>query len=204
MRLFLATLLAFAVSPLLSSPAAAALVTYNPYYGSTTWRPSSIVWGDSLTRLAYHGYRAAGFTGEINGRSGRSVEALLTLVRERIRATSPTRTAVIALGSNGGSGTFQRWEYVEAIRLLKADGARRVVLVTPYRDGTWWDTEKVAERARWMREIARADRSGVCVADWAARAAEHPEFLTDGLHYNAVGKQAYVGVIMARVRWSCV
>jgi len=204
MRPFIATLLAFAVSPLLSSPAAAALVTYNPYYGSTTYRPAAVVWGDSLTRAAYGTYRLAGFRGEINGRSGRSVEALLTLVRERVRATSfPAKTVVIALGSNGGAGTFERWEYIAADRWMKAHGATKIVFVTPYRDGTWWDTAKVAQRAGWMRQIAAA-RTGTCVADWAAEAAAHPEYLTDGLHYNATpGKQEYVKLIMARVNGSC-
>ena len=42
------------------------------------------------------------------------------------------------------------------------------------------------------------------LADWAAEAAAHPEYLTDGLHYNATpGKQEYVKLIMARVNGSC-
>lgn len=182
-----------------------ALESLDPYRGTFGWRPASIMWGDSTIRRTEPGFRAAGWKGEVDAVSSRSVERLLPLVQERVRSKARIDTAVFGLGVNGGSGKFTKWQYQESVRLVKKHSPKaRVIILAPYRDGTWWDTTKTAERARWAREVAGANSRSVCVADWAAKV--QPEHLTDGLHpdEHGVGGEVFVKTIMDRAKYTCI
>ena len=119
LALLLATLLTLTAAP------ARATVTTDPYVGTarTAPRPGDFAVGDSTMARAWDKYRAAGYHGELNGVSGRSVEDLPALVAERCPHVHPVRGAVVGLGTNGREGGLPRPRCGREGRAWAAGGA---------------------------------------------------------------------------------
>lgn len=62
-----------------------------------------------------------------------------------------------------------------------------------------WDTEKMAERARWVRVLGAANTRTVRVADYAANAPAHPELIRTAYVLAASGAE-YAKVVLDRAR----
>lgn len=198
------TLLLTSLLVLTTAPARAT-VTTDPYVGTsrTAPRPADFAIGDSTMARAWDKYRLAGYRGELNGVSGRSVEDLPALVAERCANVHKVRRAIVGLGTNGGYQTFTRSGYVRAVDALKRCGARKVVLIAPYRTDRWWDHWRVAERRYWMLSIAR-HRRGVCVVDNGGFAAAHPQVMEpDGLHWTDHFEPLFVASVMVALNGRC-
>lgn len=182
----------------LATPAQAAPVAITGSYGSSvgncgTFKPGArhgavFVVGDSITVM---GRDRLPTRYEVNARSGRNVDCLAGLLRQRKQHATP-KVVVIALGTNAVR-SWKLVDYRNAIdRLPKGTNA---VLVTTYRQH--FNVGTMRTYARWMRALAK--RPDVFVADWRAYIVKRRDQLSDGTHPTAAGERAWARIVIAAV-----
>jgi lysophospholipase L1-like esterase len=150
--------------------------------------------GDSLTVSAY---KPPGWT--VDARRRRSMhESRVNITRAAGRLPD---ALVVALGSNDVAIRSQAME--DDISVTDAQTVGCLVLttvkvdgVTPFYNRRWKEWARRWNRAVW--------HSNAVVADWNARARNHPEwFREDGLHLTDSGAHAYGRLLGQTVRNRC-
>ena len=135
--------------------------------------------GDSVMLGAADALAHAGI--RVDARGCRQIAAGLDILARRARGKRLPRVVILQLGTNldVSPGDISR-----ALRII---GKRRnLVLVTPPNGGS---------DPAVMRRAARR-RNRVCLADWARKAARHPEYAPgDGIHLSASGIRAFTRML---------
>lgn len=197
------------------------------------------VMGDSITRGVHRTAldpenRPPRWTSD--GRQGRRMTALGTYYVPRttdywrgvrhifvIERNRPMSSAVLALGTNAAPHDMTVAEakdyYLEAVRRVRYQrvwrrGAKRVVLVTPWRDPSHAEGNINPETGREYAPYQYADKLGayhrailqvareepyVCVANWRAYARTRPWALSDGVHPTAHGRRMWARIVIRAV-----
>lgn len=155
--------------------------------------------GDSITNRGTDDIKALRPNWDVQGLPGRNVDCLPMFIDERLKTGYISRV-VIALGTNATEGWGQ--DQYQAV-VDKFPARVQVIFVNTYRDPTLWPSTKPYRtrastqyyNSKYMANIAATDPGRICVANWRAYAANHPEVITDGVHPNAAGQDAWADII---------
>jgi lysophospholipase L1-like esterase len=129
------------------------------------------------------------------------------------------RTLVIALGTNASDEdlTVEQAELMYRTGMRRAlwyTGADRTILVTQWRDPSIWYEggtkagvpmqpyqmpERMTVNSAAMRDIA-ATTPDVCLMPWRSYISDHPDQLSDGVHPNDAGREAWRDLLFRTIR----